>query len=192
MLSQIVQTSLQVWKLNAFPDLSISTQTYRFGVALIGVISADFNGDGKPDLAVVDVGQTNPGSLWILINNGDTTFKTPVQYNLPGFGGYLAAGDFNRDGNLDLALTVGKNVIIFLGNGDGTFRDAATYPAGWADHRFLWSARLRSSRLCREVRHPPRSGWLDELGRLKGGWRQFTRYRSVLQSAVLNCARPRA
>jgi uncharacterized protein (TIGR03437 family) len=129
------ENSMQVLKVNQ--NLSISSQTYTFGGGLSAVLSADFNGDGKPDLAVVDAGNPggsppSPSALWILINNGDTTFKTPVQYSLAGGGLSLAAGDFNGDGKIDLAAPVPGGVVIFLGNGDGTFRNAASYPAAAA------------------------------------------------------------
>jgi hypothetical protein len=51
----------------------------------------------------------------IFLGNGDGTFQAPVQY--PG-GGELAAGDMNRDGNLDLL----SGNLLLLGNGDGTFQ----------------------------------------------------------------------
>src|SRR5579862_2761748 len=45
----------------------------------------------------------------------------------------IAVGDFDHDGNLDLAIVCASintnNVIILLGNGDGTFRQGASYTA---------------------------------------------------------------
>ena len=62
----------------------------------------------------------------IALGNGDGTFATPSVLDLPdgdairsaGF----AAGDFNGDGNLDLALFDSEAFSgIFYGNGNGTF-----------------------------------------------------------------------
>jgi uncharacterized protein (TIGR03437 family) len=130
-------TTLRVWKLNE--NLTVNAPVdYKFGSGLAGVLDADFNGDGKPDLVVADFPETGPGSIFILINNGDLSFKTPVSYPLPGGALSVTTGDFNKDGKLDLAVatnsfsngtTVG-GVSILLGNGDGTFRAGASYPAG--------------------------------------------------------------
>jgi hypothetical protein len=40
----------------------------------------------------------------------------------------LAVGDFNKDGNPDLAFVTGQNLVIFLGAGDGTFTEKESYP----------------------------------------------------------------
>ena len=98
-----------------------------YGIPVI----ADLNKDGKLDLAFL--GETAPGQAEIVIalGNGDGTFATPSVLDLSdgdairssGF----AAGDFNGDGNLDLALFDPEAFSgIFYGNGDGTFTSVNT------------------------------------------------------------------
>ena len=87
----------------------------------------DFNGDGKPDLAGSNrcaPFDCNAQSLGILINNGDGTFHAGSTH--PVSGAFVATGDFNGDGKLDLAVGFG-NLVIMLGNGDGTFTQSVTY-----------------------------------------------------------------
>jgi len=87
---------------------------------LISPVLADFNKDGKLDVAFINaVDKVSQGQLEIALGNGDGTFKTPTT-NLSIFSGSsLAAADFNGDGNLDIAL-LGEVSGIFYGNGDGT------------------------------------------------------------------------
>jgi hypothetical protein len=88
------------------------------------VTSADFNGDGKKDLAAANYSSSN---VSILLGNGDGTFRAPVNYAVGGGPSAAAAGDFNGDGRMDLvtANIVSNDVSILLGNGDGTFHAAA-------------------------------------------------------------------
>jgi FG-GAP-like repeat len=97
-------------------------------------VIADFNHDGN-----LDVGVANPGSppnFSILFGNGDGTLNTPVTVPLTPLTVpiYVVAGDFNKDGKVDLAVSEippsGADVSILLGNGDGTFQDPRPFPLG--------------------------------------------------------------
>ena len=109
--------------------VSFSSSLVSVGVTPLDVGVADFNRDGKLDLALTnDFGNT----VSILLGNGDGTFQNQVTYptGINPFG--ITVGDFNGDGKLDLALTneADDTVSILLGNGDGTFQNQVTYPTG--------------------------------------------------------------
>ncbi|HZU29428.1 MAG TPA: FG-GAP-like repeat-containing protein, partial [Bryobacteraceae bacterium] len=96
------------------------------GIAVFGVIG-DFNGDGKPDLAI---SLQSGGGVNVFLGNGDGTFSAPVNYSVPN--AYrLAVADFDGDGISDLVVTevsgaVSGAVQVLLGNGDGTFLSPST------------------------------------------------------------------
>jgi hypothetical protein len=106
--------------------------------------TGDFNGDGKKDLLTAD------GMLYL--GNGDGSFGSGAQA-LPSrftyFTSAFAVGDFNGDGKLDVAQLLDETeapiagplplppgaVIVYLGNGNGTFNEGPAYdavPAGAA------------------------------------------------------------
>jgi hypothetical protein len=95
----------------------------------------DFNGDGKLDLAETcsSINEQPCNSLLILLGNGDGTFiqSSAIPFDIFGFQS-TAAGDFNGDGHLDLAVTdSGSNdVTILLGSGDGSFTPTANLVTG--------------------------------------------------------------
>ena len=95
------------------------------------VVVGDFNHDGLPDIATC---LTATGTISILMNDPSDpgTFLPPKLYTVPGNPLAITAGDFNGDGNLDLAIVGSgfkiRGINVLLGNGDGTFGPAVTYP----------------------------------------------------------------
>ena len=88
---------------------------------------ADFNGDGKLDIAATD---TQSGDVDILTGNGDGTFGIGLSLPTGGSGATnIVTGDFNHDGKADIAVAnVGSGSIgVLLGNGDASFAPAVTY-----------------------------------------------------------------
>ncbi|MDE3164731.1 MAG: VCBS repeat-containing protein [Acidobacteriota bacterium] len=85
-------------------------------------VTADFNGDGKPDLAVGNAGSS---SISIFLGKGDGTFTAATVIPLPGgcAVSYLAAPDFNADGKPDLLAVCGfqGSLWAILGLGKGQF-----------------------------------------------------------------------
>lgn len=97
------------------------------GKDLCAIMTADFNGDGKLDLAVTDCGGN---AVMILVGNGNGTFGTPTTIAFGNQPYSIVTGDFNNDGKLDLAVANQGDgtVTLLLGNGDGTFTQASGSP----------------------------------------------------------------
>ena len=93
----------------------------------------DFDGDGRPDLAVTFESQ-GFGWVRVLLGRGDGAFSTTPEYPIGGEAGMSALGDLDGDGVLDLA-TANGTASVLLGKGDGSFaphRDFATTEASYA------------------------------------------------------------
>ena len=115
---------------------TLGTDDFR---AFAGVAKGDFNGDGHLDVAALYTNGDSFGHLEITLGKGDGTFGTPTQIVIPQTaanaevdGVSILAKDFNGDGKLDLAITTtNKTILVFLGNGDGTFQPpiSTTLPA---------------------------------------------------------------
>jgi hypothetical protein len=88
------------------------------------LVSADFNGDGKLDLAVAN----NDSSLSLLFGRGDGTFQSHVDYVTSGRPSELHLSDLNGDHHPDLIILVfDSSVSTRLGNSDGTFQDEGAH-----------------------------------------------------------------
>jgi hypothetical protein len=122
------------------------------GGRLSSVAAADFNGDGRLDVAVVN-GQQN--AVAVFLGSGNGTFSPAPQSPFTGNGGILsgsvptavAVNDVNADGHPDLAITnipinplsaiggaitghIGGAVAVLLGRADGSFNVATNFGTG--------------------------------------------------------------
>ncbi len=97
-----------------------------FQTAAVG----DFNGDGKLDVAVFPWWGTSGVSYAIVaLGNGDGTFQPAQTYTAGKYGRTGVVGDFDGDGNIDLAVAnENESVTILKGNGDGSFQQAVEIP----------------------------------------------------------------
>ena len=98
------------------------------GINVNSVAVGFFNNDELFDLAVA-----NSNDISIFLGDGDGTFteeptESPIDTGDSPF--FLSIGFFNADPNLDLAVAnqLSNNVAILLGDGDGTFTEAAESP----------------------------------------------------------------
>jgi hypothetical protein len=122
-----------------------SSGTFGAGVAYgtdlepVAIAIGDFNGDGRPDVAVANnknqgTNINTIGTVSVLLTSVDGTLQ-PGQTFTAGFGPFgIAVGDLDRDGKLDLvtanlAQGIGGNLTVLIGNGDGTFDDPAPVDA---------------------------------------------------------------
>jgi FG-GAP-like repeat len=120
--------------INTFAVDFASLVNYPVGSAPTSVIVADFNGDGKLDLAIANSGS---GTVSILLANESGSFHRAIDFDA-GMAqpASLGMGDFNGDGKLDLVVfQLSPNAFgslspaainILFGNGDGSFQAPKT------------------------------------------------------------------
>jgi hypothetical protein len=121
-----------------FPSIAAFApqQTIGVGPEPRSVVTADLNGDGKPDLVVVNSGLNSIGqrlnSVGVMLGNGNGTFA-PERTFATGLAPWsVAVADVNHDGIPDLIVadSGGNDVSVLLGNGNGTFASHVTFATG--------------------------------------------------------------
>jgi hypothetical protein len=116
-----------------------ATQIPAGGGASFAALSADFNGDGKQDVAtLVGVNYNTVTSLWtfaisVVLSNGNGTFQSAQLTSNPNgtWDDEILSADLNGDGKQDLVVIHTPSpatLDVFLGNGDGTFALANPTP----------------------------------------------------------------
>ena len=98
--------------------------SYASSGANVTLEAGDFNGDGKPDLSM-GAGLQNEaftGTQSVAINSGNGTFATPV--SVPNTSPIMA--DFNQDGRMDTVDVTGGQIVVSLGQADGSFQAVTT------------------------------------------------------------------
>ena len=100
--------------------------------------TADFDGDGHPDMALSQLDITSTGNDVVAIMHNDGTGHMGLTFTLPsGTSSHaksVIAADLNRDGRPDLAWTPeifiepAYRLAVALNNGNGTFSGPALYP----------------------------------------------------------------
>lgn len=114
-----------------------SASSVNVAKAPVSLIAEDLNRDGSLDLAVICRDESTNRNLYILMGNGDGTFRVPLRLTAENFPVSIAAGDFTGDGKLDLALTeipfltntsATDHVSIYAGTGTGNFIRSGSVP----------------------------------------------------------------
>ena len=117
--------------ISALAQIFVAPPEYPAADDPVAIAVGDFNGDGKPDLAVTNTcpvgGCGTTSVVSILLGNGDGTFQPHVDYPAGNGPGSIAVGDFNGDGKQDLAIAGTSTLSVLFGNGDGTFQPLVPY-----------------------------------------------------------------
>jgi uncharacterized repeat protein (TIGR01451 family) len=152
----------------ACPDLATASN-FAVGTHPWAVAAADFDGDGRPDLAVVN---SDSNSVSVLLATGAGSFAAAVSYATGNAPVHIATGDFNGDGRIDLAIANngGNSVTVLTNNGVGAFPTSATYAAHTAPFFIIAADLNRDGRLDLATSNSGSNDVSILLGNIAGGF----------------------
>jgi len=117
--------------------------TFLTGNGPLSLISADFNGDGKADIATINASGCCPHGIWVFLGTGTGTFGVANNYLLRSgsFPNSIVSADFNGDTKLDLAVSNQghDSVSVLLGTGTGSFGSVINYDIGFPNESIISS-----------------------------------------------------
>ncbi|TAL57492.1 MAG: T9SS type A sorting domain-containing protein [Bacteroidetes bacterium] len=128
LLSSVLTLTFGLWTLSSSAQVCFTaSQDYQAGSSPYSIVKADFNGDGKVDLAVAN---RYDNSLSVYLGNGAGVFGTASIVAVGSEPVSLNSTDFNADGKADLAVANynDNTVSVYLGNGAGGFGAPLTLP----------------------------------------------------------------
>jgi FG-GAP-like repeat len=126
-LSALLVGGLLVVAAPAGADLFLAPTGVVADTATLAMESADFNGDGRPDIVLLGnasgIGSNGrpPEVMTVLLSLGDGTFGPPTSTNVTSAVAHLSAVDLNGDGRADVVATGAGLATVFWGNGAGGF-----------------------------------------------------------------------
>ncbi len=96
--------ALGVGQTDLFSTLSLNKTATSPARSVVG----DFNGDGIPDIAIVDFFISGNGDVGVFLGKGDGNFQPAISFPVGADSIAIVDGDFNHDGHLDLAVVQEK------------------------------------------------------------------------------------
>ncbi len=104
-----------------------SPMVRQFGANPSGLASADFNEDGKVDVASVN--ESGPSRVAVFLGDGAGSLALAWERQVGDLYWVAESADWNGDGHADLAIGsfVGAPLLLYWGHGDGTFSEATAY-----------------------------------------------------------------